>query len=68
LPTSAQDAPPVFSYATYFERGPSREARADALLRENFFPIFGKHVSAKRLNGLDGWPPTWAVTGDAWGS
>jgi hypothetical protein len=51
---AAQDAAPSFSYATYFECDPSREARADALMRENFFPIFGRQVATKRLNGW-GW-------------
>jgi hypothetical protein len=51
---TAQDLPPLFSYATYFECEPSQEARADALMRENFFPIFTRQVAAKRLNGW-GW-------------
>jgi hypothetical protein len=53
---AAQDAAPptLFSYATYFECDPAREARADALMREQFFPIFNRHVAAKRLIGW-GW-------------
>lgn len=49
----AQDSP-LFSYATYFECDPGREARADALMRESFFPIFDQNVAAKRLTGY-GW-------------
>jgi hypothetical protein len=51
---AAQGPPPLFSYATYFECDPAREARADALMRETFFPIFDRHVAAKRLTGY-GW-------------
>jgi hypothetical protein len=56
LPTlaTAQDPPQPFSYATYFECDPSREARADALMREAFFPIFDRHLAAKHLIGW-GW-------------
>lgn len=51
---SAQDPPQVFSYATYFECDPAREARADALMRDLFFPVFDRHLAAKRLTGW-GW-------------
>lgn len=51
---AAQEAPPAFSYATYFECTPGREARVDAVMRQTFFPIFDRHVAAKRLTGW-GW-------------
>jgi hypothetical protein len=56
LPTlaSAQDSPRPVSYATYFECDPSREARADALMRGVFAPIFDRQLAAKQLSGW-GW-------------
>ena len=53
-PAAAQESPPAFSYATYFECDPGRESRADALMRQTFFPIFERHVATKRLTGW-GW-------------
>lgn len=50
----AQDTPQAFSYATYFECDPNREQRADAIMRQTFFPIFDRHVEAKHLVGW-GW-------------
>lgn len=46
---TAQDYPQPFIYATYFECDPSREARADALMRTSFFPIFDRHLADKQL-------------------
>jgi hypothetical protein len=51
---AAQESPPAFSYATYFECDPGREQRADALMRQTFFPIFDRHVKDKHLVGW-GW-------------
>jgi len=51
---AAQESPRPYSYATYFECDPAREARADALMRSQFFPIFERQVAAKRLSGW-GW-------------
>jgi hypothetical protein len=51
---AAQAPPQTYSYATYFECDPSREARADALMRQIFFPIFDRQVAAKTLTGW-GW-------------
>jgi hypothetical protein len=50
----AQDSPPAFSYASYFECDPTREARVDTLIRQAFFPILERHLAAKRLTGW-GW-------------
>jgi hypothetical protein len=51
LPTlaTAQDYPQPFVYATYFECDPSREARADALMRTAFVPIFNQRLADKQL-------------------
>lgn len=50
----AQEAPPAYSYATYFECNPAGEQRADALMRQTFFPIQDRYVADKRLVGW-GW-------------
>ncbi|MGH7516460.1 MAG: hypothetical protein ACREOC_03175 [Gemmatimonadales bacterium] len=56
LPTlaTAQESASPFIYATYFQCDPSREARADALMREALAPIFDQRLADKRLTAW-GW-------------
>jgi len=56
LPTlaSAQESSLPYSYATYFQCDPSREARADALVREAFAPVFDQRLADKRVTAW-GW-------------
>ena len=44
----------MYSYASYFECDPTREARVDALIRQTFAPILERHLTSKRLGGW-GW-------------
>lgn len=51
---AAQESSLPFVYATYFQCDPSREARADALVREAFAPIFDQRLADKRVTAW-GW-------------
>jgi len=51
---AAQESSLPFVYATYFQCDPSREARADALVREALAPVFDQRLADKRLTAW-GW-------------
>jgi hypothetical protein len=53
-PISAQDSALPYIYGTYFECDPAREARADALMRDAFAPIYDQRLADKRLTAW-GW-------------
>ena len=44
----------MYSYASYFECDPTREARVDTLIRQTFAPILERHLRTKRLTAW-GW-------------